>query len=80
MGKVIKMKVFDKLTNKWVWIGNDPDIVSSEIHHPSRESLRKAGWYGESLRTKKFSEMTEEEQKLFSYLADEEKEDKDDKV
>lgn len=62
---VVYKKFFDKLTNTWVEdpVQTDPSLVETVVH--TREQKLAMGAY-KGMKGKSFSEMTPEEQKLFT--------------
>ena len=62
---IIYKKVFDKLTGTWVEdpVQTNPELMETVVlSEDKRKALNRAG----GKRSKSFSELTEEEQKLFT--------------
>ena len=71
-------KIFDYITNSWVDDIYETDPSKVEIGTPTTEQLIAIGLVEGSTKTKSFSELTEEERKLFTDYYEEEDLDNDD--
>ena len=71
---IVYKKVFDKLTGTWVEdpVQTDPDLMETVVlSEAKRDALNRIG----GKRSKSFSELTEEEQKLFTEVEEEDNTD-----
>lgn len=62
---LVYKKVFDLITKTWVTLPFETDPSMVETNKPGKEKLKAIGHY-KGMKTKSFSELTEEEQKLFT--------------
>ena len=61
---IVIKKVFDLITKRWIELPFETDPSRVEPNIPGEKKLKATGLY-KGMKTKSFSEMTEEEQKLF---------------
>jgi len=64
-------KVYDLITKTWVTRPYDTDPGRTESNIPGEKKLRAIGMY-KGMKTKSFSELSEEDQKLFTEIEEEE--------
>lgn len=75
---LIYKKVYDYITKSWVERPFETDPSKVEIGTPTTEQLMAIGLVEGSTKTKSYSELTDEERKLFTDYYEEEDLDNDD--